>query len=282
MANAPVTTMGLSKRARWIIFVILGLVAFTIIYPLFFLALTAVRTNEDYLRDPFGWPDELTLQAFRVLMEAYNVDRAFMNSLMVTSIGLVLTMGIATLAAYGLAKYHVPGARYINAAFISVMLIPGPVLIIPMYLLLARLQLVGEFQGLILVYVATGLPFNVFFLTLAFRSIPREVMEAADVDGAGFLRTFRSIVLPMGIPAIATASVMHFLGMWNELIFAFILLPDNEKMLLTPTLARIGGKFVTDQTLVSAGLLVTASVPILLLMFASRFIMQGIAAGISR
>jgi raffinose/stachyose/melibiose transport system permease protein len=176
----------------------------------------------------------------------------------------------------------VPGVKYINAAFVSVMLIPSQVLIIPVYLLLSRIHLVGEFSGLILVYVATGLPFSVFFLTLIFKGIPDELIEAGRIDGAGFFRTFFSIVVPMGSSGIATLAVLQFLAMWNELLFAYILLPDNTKTLLTPALTQIGSKFVSDQPLVSAGLLVTALPPILLLVFASKYLMQSLAAGVSR
>ena len=92
------------------------------------------------------------------------------------------------------------------------MLVPGPVLIIPIYLLLSRLGLVGDYWGLILVYVAGGLPFSVFFLSLSFRGIPDEVIESARIDGAGFLRTVWSIILPMGSSAIATLAVLQFLA----------------------------------------------------------------------
>jgi ABC-type glycerol-3-phosphate transport system permease component len=178
----------------------------------------------------------------------------------------------------------VPGARYITATFVAVMLIPGQVLIIPIYLLLSKVQLVGTHPGLMVVYIATALPFAIFFLSLSFKAIPSEVLEAAKIDGAGFFRTLWSVVLPMSVSSIATLAVLQFLGMWNELIFAYILLPDQELGLLTPLLARASGtsKFVSDQTVVSAGLLLTASVPLLLLAIASRYIMKGLSVGFSR
>jgi ABC-type glycerol-3-phosphate transport system permease component len=156
------------------------------------------------------------------------------------------------------------------------------VLIIPIYLVLARLGVVGDYSGLILVYVATGLPFAIFFLTLTFRAIPDEVLEAARVDGAGYFRTLWSIVGPMGASGLATLAVLQFLGAWNELIFALILIPDEKLKLLTPVLASIGRRFVTDQPLTSAGLFITALVPLLLLAFASKYIMQGLQVGLSR
>lgn len=271
-----------SRRSQWPVFVALVAVASTIIYPLYFVILTSLRPNADYLQDPFGLPSEWTLGNYLKLAETYGVGRAFLNSMFVSSTAVAIVLVLASLAGYALAKLPVPGSRFITATFVSVMLIPGPVLIIPIYLMLARLDLVGNYVGLILVYVATGLPFATFFLTLSFRGIPDEVIEAARIDGAGFFRILRSIIAPMGASGIATLAVLQFLGVWNELIFAFILIPNESMRLLTPQLAGIGERFLTDQPLVSAGLFITASVPLLLLAFASRYIMQGLQVGVSR
>lgn len=276
------TSATLGRRSRGPIFALLVVVALTVAYPIVFLALSAFRTNTDYLRNPFGLPAEFTLQNFLVLINNYGAGRAALNSLIVVGIALVLELLLAVSAGYALAKLDVPGARWINASFVSVMLIPGQVLIIPIYLMLSRLRLVGDLPGLVLVYLATGLPFAVFFLSLTFRAIPDDVLEAARLDGAGFFRTLFSVVLPIGASGVATLAVLQFLGMWNELLFAYILLPDDDKRLLTPALAQIGERYLTDQPLVSAGLLITALPPILLLVFASRYVMQGLAAGVGR
>ncbi len=280
MSDAPGVTLG--KVARWPVFAVLTLVALTITYPLFFILITSMRLNNDYLANPFGLPGEWTLANYFELVETFGVGRAFMNSLFVSSVSMVIVLTLATIAGYALAKMPVPKTKWIQGAFVSVMLVPGPVLIIPIYLLLSRLGLVGDYWGLILVYVAGGLPFSVFFLSLSFRGIPDEVIESARMDGASFLRTVWSIILPMGSSGIATLAVLQFLGAWNELIFAFILIPDQSMRLLTPTLAMIGTRFVTDQPLVSAGLLITSSIPLLLLAVASKYIMRGLAGGVGR
>jgi ABC-type glycerol-3-phosphate transport system permease component len=264
------------------VFIGMCVIAATIIYPLFFVVTTSLRTNVDYKKDPFGVPGALNFDNYFKLWNEYNVGRAFMNSVFVAGISVAFVLIFATLAGYALAKLPVFGSKLFNATFVSVMLIPGPVLIIPIYLVLAKLGLVGSYPGLILVYVATGLPFAIFFLTLTFRAIPDELIEAARVDGAGFFRTLWSIVTPMGSSGIATLAVLQFLGIWNELIFALILIPDAQMKLLTPTLASIGKRFVSDQPLTSAGLFITALVPLLMLAFASKYIMRGLQVGLSR
>jgi ABC-type glycerol-3-phosphate transport system permease component len=271
-----------SGRANGPVFIILALVATSIVYPLYFVIITSMRPNVDYLRDPFGLPGEWTFDNYLRLIEVYGVGQAFLNSLYVAVVTIALVLILATLAGYALAKYPVPGAKYATAIFVSLMLIPGAVLIIPTYVMLARLGLIGNYWGLILVYVAGALPFAVFFLSLSFRGIPVEVIEAARIDGAGFFRTLWSIIIPMGSSGIATLAVLQFLGVWNELLWALILIPDESMKLLTPTLASIGTRFLTDQPLVSAGLFITASIPLLVLIFLSKYVMQGLQVGVSR
>jgi len=269
-------------RGQWVIFAVLLVVASTIVYPLYFVIITSLRPNADYLQNPFGLPGIWTFENYIRLADQYGILQAFFNSVFVSSVAVAVILVLASLAGYALAKLPVPGTKFITATFVSVMLIPGPVLIIPIYVMLARLELVGSYAGLILVYIATGLPFATFFLTLSFRGIPDEVIEAARIDGAGFFRIMWSIVRPMGSSGLATLAVLQFLGTWNELIFAYILIPKESMRLLTPQLASIGERFLTDQPLVSAGLFITASVPLILLAFASKYIMQGLQVGVSR
>jgi ABC-type glycerol-3-phosphate transport system permease component len=109
-----------------------------------------------------------------------------------------------------------------------------------------------------------------------------EVLDAAKVDGAGFFQTLLSVVVPMSKPALATIAVLQFLGMWNELLYGLILLPDDNQRLLTPALSTIGQRLVNDQPLVSAGLLIAASIPLLLLAVTSRYVVEGISIGSSK
>lgn len=282
MTDTPAPSLRISRPARATVGIVLLALAATIIYPYFFLITSSLRTTNDYLNDPLGFSGTWSLDNFVVLWNSYGVGEAFLHTLAVSSVALVIEMLLAILAGFAMAKYPVPGAKVMTATFVAVMLIPGQVLILPIYLMLAKLGLIGDYSGLVLVYVATGLPFAVFFLSINFRSIPAEILEAARLDGAGFFRTLFSIVVPNGMASIATLAVLQLLGMWNELIFASVLLPDSTKSMLTPTLAQVGERFLNEQPLVSAGLLITSAVPLILLMVGSRYIMQGLASGVSR
>ena len=276
------TSATLPRRARMPIFVVLSLVGLSIAYPIVYLALTAFRTRADYLANPFGIPAEITFQNFVSVWNNSGLGRAIGNTVIVVAFGLAIQLLVAGLAGFALAKYPVPGAKYLSATLVSVMLIPAQVLIIPIYLLLSRIGLVGSLQGLVLVYVATGLPFAIFFLTVTFRQVDGSVLEAARVDGAGFWRTFLGVASPMAIPGIATLLVLQFIAMWNELLFAYILLPNDQLRLLTPALAQIGGRFTNDQPFVAVGLILTALPPLILLSFAAKYVMSGLGASLGR
>lgn len=276
------TSQTLNRSARVPIFIGLSVLAASIIYPVYFLAIAAFRTRLDYLENPLGIPRHWTLHNFAVVWNGYGAGPAFLHSIFVVSVSTCLVLFFATLAGYALAKLHPPGAKIITGSFVSVMLIPSQVLILPIYLLLSALNLVGSYPSLMLLYTATNLPFAVFFLTLSFRSISDDILDAAKVDGAGFFRTVGQVAVPVAVPSLATLAVLQFLGMWNELLYALILLPDDTKRLLTPALSMIGQRYVNDQPLVSAGLLIAASVPILLLALTSRYVVEGISIGSSK
>ncbi|MBN9153461.1 MAG: carbohydrate ABC transporter permease [Microbacterium sp.] len=276
------TSATLNRKSRIPIFIGLCILAASILYPVFFLAIAAFRPRLDYLRDPLGFPHEWTFANILSVWNGYGAGAAFLRSLLVVSTALVIVLVLAILAGYALAKFNPPFAKVITGSFVSVMLVPGQVLILPIYLMLSAIGLVGSYASVILLYVATSLPFAVFFLSLSFRSLGDELLDAARVDGAGFFRTLLQIVIPMAKPSIATLAVLQFLGMWNELLYALILLPDDSKRLLTPALSMIGEKLVNNQPLVSAGLLIAASVPLLLLSLTSKYVVEGISIGSSK
>jgi ABC-type glycerol-3-phosphate transport system permease component len=269
-------------RGKLPAFVILLLVAATTLYPLSFVLTNAFRTKTEYLKGPYGWPAEWSLNNFVLLIENYDLFRAFGNSAMVIGTALVIVLAASTLAAYAIVKLDLPFKQVFSGTFLSVMLVPSQVLIIPVYLLLSLLRVVDTLPGVILVYAATNMPFAVFFMSTVMRSVPNELLEAARIDGAGPLRTLVSVVVPVLRTSILTLAVLAFLAMWNELIFGLILLPSEMNSLLTPRMASIGGRFVTNQPLLMAGLLLTSLPPILVLTFLSKYLVSGIAAGMGK
>jgi ABC-type glycerol-3-phosphate transport system permease component len=242
--------------------------------------MTSARTLEDYVKNAYGLPKFFTIDSYRILIENYSLGTAAKNTLIVVGLSLVTALTFAAFAGFALAKYDFPGSKAINWSFIAVMLLPSQILIIPIYLLLSKFSLVGHLYGLMFVYIGTNIPFGVFFLKSTFSAVPDSILDAARIDGAGFFKSFFLIALPNAAAGITTLAVLQFLGMWNELLYAFLILPDQSQRLLTPALASIGGRYTTNQPLVAAALCITAVPTLILLAMSSKYLVRGASTGI--
>jgi ABC-type glycerol-3-phosphate transport system permease component len=269
-------------RVKLPIFIVLLAIAASTVYPLLFLGLNALKERTDYYANAYGLPRELYLGNFTVLVENYNIVRALLNSVFVTGVAVTATLLIATIASFALAKVDFVGQRVLFSLIVAFLLVPGQVLLIPIYLLFSRLDLVNNYLSVILIYTALALPFGTFFLTSSFRAIPTELIEAARIDGASLFHAFRTIVLPIGSPSIMTLAVLSFLTMWNELLLGMMLLPDESKRLLTPTIALLLGRLLTNQPLLMAALLISSVPTILMLIVFSRYLIRGITLGFGK
>ncbi len=271
-----------SSRRKLPVFVVLLLLAFTTVWPMLFVFMTSVRPKVDYTRNPYGWPAEWTFNNFVVLVENYDILRAAGNSLFVISGALGVVLVLATLAAYAITKLDVPFKSFFMGSFVSVMLVPGQVLIIPIYLLLSWMRLVDNHFGVMLVYIASNLPFATFFMITTMRSVPDQLIESARLDGAGVFRILWSVVVPVMRTSILTLGVLTFLGMWNELIYALILLPSEQLNMLTPKIASIGNRFNSNPPVLMAGLVITSLPPVLILAFLSKYLVDGLSSGMGK
>lgn len=267
-------------RANIIIFLALLSVAVTTLYPLFYVAITSGRTLEDYVKNAYGLPKFFTLDSYRILIDNYSLGAAARNTVIVVGISLATSIVFSSLAGFALAKYDFPGSKIINWSFIAVMLLPSQILIIPIYLLLSKFSLVGHLHGLMFVYIGTNIPFGVFFLKSTFSAVPDTILDAARIDGAGFFTSFFKIAIPNAAAGLTTLAVLQFLGMWNELLYAYLILPDQGMRLLTPALASIGGRYTTNQPLVAAALCITATPTLILLAISSKYLVRGVSTGI--
>ena len=274
--------VGRDARVKLPIFLALLLIAATTVYPLVFLLSNALKDRVEYYDNTFGPPRSLYLGNFVTLAENYNIVRALLNSAFVTGIAVTAAVLIASLASFALAKLRFRGQRALFALVVALLLVPGQVLLIPVYLFFSRLGLVNSYLSVILIYTALALPFGTFFLTSSFRAIPSELLESARIDGATPGYAFRSIILPIGSPAIMTLAVLSFLTMWNELLLGMMLLPSESKRLLTPTIALLLGRLLTNQPLLMAALLISSIPTVLMLVFFSRYLIRGITLGFGK
>jgi ABC-type glycerol-3-phosphate transport system permease component len=264
---------------RWLQVAALTAVAVSTIYPLVFVASTALKRQRDYADDPIALPTHPTFDALRAAWTRSDVATFALHSLIVVTISVALIVVVSALAGYAFVHFRFPLRRPGLLGVLSLMMLPASVLMIPIFSTVQDLGLLNSYAGLVLVYVALQAPFSIYMMTSFFQRLPRELIEAAQVDGAGPLRAFRSIAVPLAKPAILTLVTLNFLWLWNELLFSLLILQDNTKRTLMVGLALLKGEYTTDIPLLSAGMLLALLPPLLVFAAFQRNLASGLTAG---
>ena len=248
------------------------------LFPLWFMAWSALRTQTDYARAPFGWPAAFTID---------NVVRAFgeemgswiVNSLIVTG-GSVLLVGLVCVpAAYVFVRLPFKGSATLLRVFVFLMVVPPIVMLLPLFSLMTSLGRVNHFDAVIVAYAGLMFPFSVFLMVRFIEGIPHELYEAAILEGAGHGRILWTIVVPLVRPALLTLGIVNALWAWNELLIAVVMLQDEDARTLQAGLALLKGKNTVDIPLVMAGATISAIPLLLLYVVGQRFFMSGLLAG---
>lgn len=256
--------MRVAKRLA--LFLALAGVSATTIYPLVFMAFTALKGKREYLINRYSYPHDPTLENFASAWTYGKVGQYVGNSLVVVTGGVVLSWIVCCLAAYALSQLRFRGRRAAFLGIIGTMMIAPQVIIIPLYAMLGRLSLLNHRSGLILVYVAFAIPFGTYLLASFFRSVPTELGEAARVDGASHPQVLWRVMVPIARPALLTLGIFNFLWMWNELLLSLLILQDDSVRTLMVGVANLRGQYTTNIPLMSAGLFLSA-VPVLVVFF---------------
>lgn len=269
-----------TRTIRWLpALLLLGAVAISAVYPLVFVALTAFKTEAQYAADPLGVPDPATTAFLERAIAAGNLGQYTLNSLLVVGSAVAIIAVVASLAGFALAHLRFPGRATLLIGIVGLMTVPAAVLMIPLYRTVGQLGLINTYPGLILTYAALYLPFSIYLVASYGAGLPREVLEAARVDGAGLWATFRRVALPLSYPALTTLITLNFLWLWNELLFGLLILQDPAKRTLQVGLATLQGQHTTPIPLLAAGLLVSLGPVLIVFVLSQRNLARGLTAG---
>ncbi len=253
-----------------------------VLAPLLLVVLNSFRTTREIFADPIGLPTSLSFESYTTAWNEASFSQYFVNSLTITVASVVLATGTAVFAAYALGRYKFRGSTLLSIFFLSGLLLPFRLAIMPLFLLLENLGLIDSRIGLILVYAATGVPFSVFILSAYFRQLPSELTEAARIDGAGEFKIFGRVMLPLVRPALATVAVFQFVPLWNDFFFPLVLLRSTDKWTLPVGMTRFFGEFQSDWSTLFAGILITLLPLVILFLVATKQIIAGLTAGIGK
>lgn len=267
---------GSSNVRSIILHTILVIFAFLMAFPFLWMILTSLKNQDQaFLIPPKVIPDPWVFENYPRSLQALPFGRAYFNSFYITFIVVGMTLLTGSMAAYAFAKIRFPGREGLFILFLATLMIPYQVTIIPLYLIMTNLRLVDTHWALIL----PGSLFNafaVFLLRQFIRGIPKELEEAAIVDGAGRFRIYWSIILPLLVPAMASLAIFTFLGSWNSFFHPLIFLSTPDLFTVPLMLDQFRGQYTVDWSLLMAGSAI-AVIPVLIIyMIGQRQIIEGI------
>ncbi|MET8946447.1 carbohydrate ABC transporter permease [Streptomyces sp. NPDC004542] len=261
---------------------VLALGAVTVLLPLLVVVFGTFKTLPQLFDSPLSPPPSPTFDNYRRAVDEGGLGAAFVNSLLVTAGAVTLTLVAAGPAAFFCAR--VPGrvGWTVFGVLVAGLAVPAQAAIVPQYVLFDRLGLTDSLAGLVLADTTLTLPTAVFILGGFLRSVPEELYEAAELDGAGPLRAFRSIALPLARPALATTGIFLFVMDWNDLLYPLLFVRSEEHRTLPLALLNFQGEFQTQYPLLFAGVVIASAPVVIVYVLLQRHFVSGLTAGAVR
>lgn len=268
--------------SRAVIFVILGIYAGINLLSFVWVAMMSFKSSQEIIgTSPWSLPETLNWENFADAWTVGNIGGYMFNSLLVTSVSTVVALLVSSMSGYILGRFQFRGREVVTGAFMVAMMIPPFMIVVPLFDVLETLNLLNSHVGLTLVYIAMQVPLNTFILTAFHRTLPRQLEEAAALDGASPLRAFLQVVMPLTTPALVACGIVNVLHIWNEFLYALVFLQDRTKYTVPVGIFNLGqvADYSSNWGILFAGMLISI-LPVLILfaVFQKQFT-SGIAQG---
>lgn len=283
LVQAP-TLSGVKKRRSSPLNILLFilLVAFTLFWliPIFGALYMSIRTQGDITANTlWSVPSVLTLDNFGKAWERGQVSRYLGNSFIITIPSLIGTLFLSSLAAFALARYKFKGNLLIYFMFVAGTMLPFQILMLPVFYMANKLGMYNQYSALIVIHTAFQMGFCTFVLRNFMRTIPGEILEAARIDGAGDFRVYWQIMMPLSLSSLAALATLEFTWIFNDYLWAIVLLSGNDKKPATAGLAALRGQYLTDWPVITAGALIATLPTVFVFVFLQRYFIQGLTLG---
>lgn len=254
-----------------------ALIALIFFFPVLMAIINSFKTRGEILASAIALPTAPTLANYAAVIEATDFIKVFFNSCLVTGGGIVLNLLVSALAGYALARWRSKWANILTLLFLSSMFVPFHTIMIALLTTARDLKLTGHIWGLILIYCGLQCPIPIFLIKGFVHSVPRELEEAAMIDGCGTVRLFLFIVLPMLKPILATVSVLNVLWIWNDYLLPYLIL--GKPLTIPLSQMYFYGQYNQQWHLIMAGFVVSTIPVVIFFLFMQKYIINGIASG---
>lgn len=275
-----------SGRARWTR--VLGTLAWhitmlivsaVVLIPIAMVFLGSFKTVPEFFGTPYGLPEAFDPFNYIKAWDEANLHRATLNSLIATVLGVLFSTILASLAAYGLARYTFALRMPLRLLFVGGLVVPVQLIIIPIFVMFRQAGLLGSIWSLVLVYTVLGIPLAVLVLTGFFAALPRDLEEAARIDGANHFQIFWRIMLPLTRPALSATIILNGVWMWNDFFLGLILLTREEAQTLPVGIMAFRGTYTTEWGLIFASVCISVAPVVVAYLLLSRQFIAGLTAG---
>ncbi len=263
---------------RITLYLLLVLIALMIIIPMLWMLSTSFKLKSQLFSREIYWiPKVITLENYTKILNNPSTPIAlwFRNSVIVATLTTTAKLILDSLAGYAYARLKFTGRDQIFALLLATLFLPGVMFLVPNFVTVARTGMLNKFSGAIIPALASV--FGVYFMRQFFLSIPKELEEAAAIDGANIFQIFFKVVLPLAKPALATLTVIEFLGSWNDFLWALLVLKDRAVQTLQPGLRTLQGAYTSEYGLMMAGAVIVALPVLLLYAFLQRYVVESVA-----
>ena len=249
------------------------------LYPILWLVINSFKTNQELFASPWSFPSSFSIENYVRAIVQGNIGRYFFNSIIVTMGVVLISTVLSAMAAYGITRLRWKLSKTILSIFLIGMMVPSHATIIPLFIMFNKLGINNTYLAVIIPHVVFSFPIAIFILTGFFTTIPREIEEAAVMDGCSIPRVFLSVICPMTTPSLVTVAVITFINAWNDLLFPQIFLSDPAMMTLPVGLTTFMGRYSTDYVGMVAAVVITIVPSIIVYSLLHEKIIEGMTAG---
>ncbi|MEJ8548237.1 carbohydrate ABC transporter permease [Brevibacillus borstelensis] len=260
-------------------YLILLLFSFLALYPIFLMISSSFKSNLEILTSPLALPTSFSFENYTMVWDKVNFGAYIWNSVYVSGLSVFLIIFLSSLAAFYLSRYKFRWNPYILFFFMLGLMLPMKLAILPLYMIMLKLQLLDTLTSLVILYVAGGIPFAVFVFYGFFRTLPTELDQSARLDGCNGFQVYYKIILPLMKPALATVGIVHLIGVWNDFFYPLIFLKSEELSTIPLGVLALFGEYDTEWNMLFASLTISSLPMIVAFLFASRQFIEGLTSG---
>ena len=272
----------LHKRKNLAFCLIALVIACILMFPLYWTVITSLKTEQEIFRNPpTFYPHELNTKSYAAQVETgdFNMFRSFANSLVISLGAMAIAVVLAVPASYGIAKYRFRGRKMMLLSFLVTQMLPVSVLLTPLFILFKNMHLYNTWGSAILADATIGIPFSILILKNYFASIPKELEEAAYIDGCNKFSAFARILLPIAKPGVMVCAIFSFLYAWGDLAYGMTFILDQQNRPITAGIFNFMGQYGTKWSYLTAFAVVTMIPVLLIFIFLQKYIVGGMTSG---